>query len=90
MLTRNKKSSSYCDDNNVPQAPEVCCVEESPSVSKFAKLITCKCCNPYVEHHLNSSDLARVAFYKYSVCSKIWSQHFRYWVGVMLQDMSLE
>ena len=67
MLTRNKEGSAYCDDDDIPQTPEVSCVEESASVSKFAKLVTCKCCDPHVKHDLDSSDLPRVAFHKYSV-----------------------
>ena len=62
-LTRNKKSYSYCNDDNVPQAPKVCCIEEGSSIPEFAEFITRESGNPYIEKHFDNSDLVWVPFH---------------------------
>ena len=62
-LTRSKEGNSYCDNDNVPKAPKVRCIEEGSSIPEFAEFITRECSNPYIEQYLDNSDLVRVPFH---------------------------
>ena len=48
-LTRSKEGNSDCNDDKIPQAPKVRCIEEGSSIPEFAEFITRECSNPYIE-----------------------------------------
>ena len=48
-LTRKKEGYAYCNNDDVPQAPKVRCIEEGPSIPEFPELLTRESSNPYIE-----------------------------------------
>lgn len=48
-LTCNKKCNAYSNDTQVPQAPEVCGIQECPGVFPLSRFIIGKGCDPDVE-----------------------------------------
>ena len=48
-LTCNKEGNSYCNNDNVPQAPKVRCVEKGSSIPELAEFITRESSDPYIE-----------------------------------------